>query len=268
MSTCHVDLNPDGTRSHTTEGNLVPSYSTVNGVAVNGSAYHLPIFPYNVINVANTLNFSNDTIGFVEFCNQLETNAYQLANDLAALANTKNTEAANVRDDVGNTCEVDFDIQANNFIINCNAMGVDQCDVILPDVQFYSNDFNVEANNFVINSDVQFYSNEFNVNANDDFDVKANNFVINCNSTFTIEHNGGNDPEVIINCDNFKIVSQGVTITVSGGSISISGGTLDLPAGTTVDGSAIATLNHTHTPGTLAADINTGAISGSTGIGS
>jgi len=99
------------------------------------------------------------------------------------------------------------------------------------------------------------------------FEIKADGFTINCNS-MTVDACDGGKPAVTFNCSSISFVSGGVTVTITGGDVTISGGTLDLPAGTTVNGSAITTLNHTHTSGTLAADINTGAISGSTGTGS
>ena len=134
---------------HIFEGALVPSFTVPNNVsppsqnAVNGIGQVLPVRPYLTVPVTNTDIFpigeldANDEISFITYCETLSEKANNLAGELQTLYNTKIAAAigspgagsggGGVSEGVGNSCEEDFEIKANTFVINCNALIVDQC---------------------------------------------------------------------------------------------------------------------------------------------
>jgi len=132
------------TVTHIFTGVLVPSYTvpvivSVNEVAVNGEGQTLPNL--KVGPVANTNTFppesldANSEINYIDFCNELQTKALELATNLGNLhaaqggggAPGGGGASAGVSEGVGNSCEEDFEIKANTFTINCNALIVDDC---------------------------------------------------------------------------------------------------------------------------------------------
>ena len=222
------------TVTHIFTGVLVPSFTVPIRVqprtdnAVLGIGQVLPVHPYLTIPVANTDTFptvdSNNEVDFITYCEVLQTKAQTLADDLQTLYNEKIAAAigsagagaggGGVSEGVGNSCEEDFEIKANTFVINCNALIVDECGTP-PPVTFNASDFTINLDS----------------------------------GTLTISNGTA-------------------TVTLTGGTLSFSGvTTLDLPAGTTVGGSAITTLAHTHTAGSLQ-DSTGGSVTGSTGQGS
>lgn len=135
---------PGGPVEHIFTGVLGPSYTvpvivSVNEVAVNGEGQTLPNL--KVGPVANTNTFppetldANSEINYIDFCNELQTKALELATNLGNLhaaqggggAPGGGGASAGVSDGVGNSCQEDFEIKANTFTINCNALIVDQC---------------------------------------------------------------------------------------------------------------------------------------------
>jgi len=135
------------TVTHIFTGVLVPSFTVPIRVqprtdnAVLGIGQVLPVRPYLTIPVANTETFptvdSNNEVDFITYCEVLQTKAETLAEDLQTLYNEKIAAAigsagagaggGGVSEGVGNSCEEDFEIKANTFVINCNALIVDQC---------------------------------------------------------------------------------------------------------------------------------------------
>ena len=131
------------TVTHIFTGVLVPSFTIPSRVqprtdnAVLGIGQVLPVRPYLTIPVANTETFptvdSNNEVDFITYCEVLQTKAETLAGELQTLYNEKIAAAVGggggggVSEGVGNSCEEDFEILANTFLINCNALVVDQC---------------------------------------------------------------------------------------------------------------------------------------------
>ena len=135
------------TVTHIFTGVLVPSFTVPIRVqprtdnAVLGIGQVLPVRPHLTIPVANTDPFptvdSNNEVDFITYCEVLQTKAETLAEDLQTLYNEKIAAAigsagagaggGGVSEGVGNSCEEDFEIKANTFVINCNALIVDQC---------------------------------------------------------------------------------------------------------------------------------------------
>ena len=122
---------------HNFTGVLVPSFTVPTRVqpvtdnAVLGRGQVLPIRPHLTIPVANTESFptadSNNEVDFITYCEVLKTRAENLAGNLQTIYDEKITALAGVSEDVGSSCEEDFEIIANTFIINCNALIVDDC---------------------------------------------------------------------------------------------------------------------------------------------
>ena len=150
------------TVTHIFTGVLVPSYTVPIRVqprtdnAVLGIGQVLPIRPHLTIPVANTETFptvdSNNEVDFITYCEVLQTKAETLAEDLQTLYNEKiaasigsagaGAGGGGVSEGVGNSCEEDFEIKANTFVVNCNAMVVDQCGTP-PPVNFNCGSFTV-----------------------------------------------------------------------------------------------------------------------------
>jgi len=142
------------TVTHIFTGVLVPSFTIPVRVqpttdnAVLGIGQVLPARPYLTIPIANTETFpggsvdSNNEVDFITYCEVLQSKAETLAEDLQTLYNEKIAVAigsagagaggGGVSEGVGNSCEEDFEIKANTFVINCNALIVDQCETAPP----------------------------------------------------------------------------------------------------------------------------------------
>lgn len=151
---------PPGSNTNTYDftGVLVPSYTIpirvqpATDTAVFGQGFVLPMKPHLTIPVANTETFptvdSNNEVDFITYCEVLQTKAETLAEDLQTLYNEKIAAAVGggggggVSEGVGNSCEEDFEIKANTFVINCNALVVDQCETP-PPVTFNTGTFNI-----------------------------------------------------------------------------------------------------------------------------
>jgi hypothetical protein len=157
------------TVTHIFTGVLVPSFTIPVRVqprtdnAVLGIGQVLPARPHLTIPVANTETFpggsvdSNNEVDFITYCEVLQTKAETLAEDLQTLYNEKIAAAigsagagaggGGVSEGVGNSCEEDFEIKANTFVVNCNALVVDQCGTP-PPVTFTTGNFNIIADGY------------------------------------------------------------------------------------------------------------------------
>ena len=153
------------TVTHIFTGVLVPSFTVPIRVqprtdnAVLGIGQVLPVRPYLTIPVANTETFptvdSNNEVDFITYCEVLQTKAETLAEDLQTLYNEKIAAAigsagagaggGGVSEGVGNSCEEDFEIKANTFVINCNALIVDECGTP-PPVTFTTGSVDITTN--------------------------------------------------------------------------------------------------------------------------
>jgi len=98
------------------------------------------------VTVANTANFpssdANNTVNFIKYCEQLQSDANDLATNLQSILDTKLAAGggggggSGVTEGVGNQCDEPFEIKADGFTINCNSMTVDACDGGKPAVTF------------------------------------------------------------------------------------------------------------------------------------
>jgi hypothetical protein len=103
--------------------------------------------------VANTANFpssdANNTVNFIEYCEQLQSDANDLATNLQSILDTKLAAGggggggSGVTEGVGNQCDEPFEIKADGFTINCNSMTVDACGGSKPAVTFNTGAFNI-----------------------------------------------------------------------------------------------------------------------------
>lgn len=101
-----------------------------------------------MISVANTSNFptvdANNEVDYVAFAEQMQSDAQAIVSQLQSLQASKAAAIAAIPD--GPSCNTNFEIPADTFLVNCNAMTVDACDGDKPDVTFNCGDFTITMN--------------------------------------------------------------------------------------------------------------------------
>ena len=75
----------------------------------------------------------------------MKADADQLVLDLQAVQIQKAAAIAAINDDVGSSCNEDFEIKANTMVTNCSSFIVDECESPKPSVSFNCGDFTITS---------------------------------------------------------------------------------------------------------------------------
>lgn len=106
------------------------------------------------IGVANTSNFPTDANGnvdYVAFAEKMQQDAEAIVTQLQNLQSSKAAAIASIPD--GPSCNSDFEVQANTFLVNCNSFVVDHCSSGDPTITFNCSTFSIKSGAVTITVD-------------------------------------------------------------------------------------------------------------------
>jgi hypothetical protein len=129
-------------------GNPIDGEKFLTPTTVISVGYVIPNGVVEIGPVANTSNFptvdANGNVDYVAFAEQMQSDAQAIVSQLQSLQASKAAAIAAIPD--GPSCNTNFEILADTFLVNCNAMTVDACDGDKPDVTFNCGDFTITMN--------------------------------------------------------------------------------------------------------------------------